>query len=495
MKNKYDCLIIGSGLAGLTAALTLSKKLSVAVVSKSRLDISASSLAQGGIAAIVLKNDNVDTFVKDTVKAGDYYNDKKAVQLLAEKSRKVVSWLSHMGVSFATKNKQLQPSLEAAHSWPRIIHTSDFTGKDIIAALLSVVRKAKNLTLFTNTFVTDLLIRDGKCCGAFILKKNKKNVFFANSVILATGGAGQVYQWTTNPKTATGDGIAMALRAGAKLADMEFVQFHPTALKHGQSPLFLLSERLRGEGAYLIDKNDKRFVDELAPRDRLSRAIFYKQKTSEVYLTMTHIDKKIIIKKFPNIYNHLKKIGLDLTKEKIPITPAAHYLIGGVKTDLSGQTSIPGLYAVGECARTGVHGANRLASNSLLEAVVFGQQAAIKIMHQKNYLSADTAIMTSIKKNMSIRRLTSSDRRTLQSKNYALKVKLKSIMWQNMAIVRSKKKICKTLKELQQLQKNINNTRLDQRSWFELNNMIQVALEITKAAILRKKSLGAHYIV
>ncbi|MDO9027798.1 MAG: FAD-binding protein, partial [Candidatus Roizmanbacteria bacterium] len=358
MKNKFDYIIIGSGLAGLTTALTLGDSENVAILTKKNPSDSSTNLAQGGMAAMIDKGDRADWHIKDTLKAGDYHNKKKAVSILVKNSREAFLWLKNQGVLFDTK-----PSLEAGHRLARIVHTSDFTGQDIVTALLKRVTENKQINIFEDTLAIDLIVKNNTCQGVFVLNKDNQIVpFFAKAIILATGGAGQVYQWTTNPKVATGDGIAIAKRVGADLSDVEFVQFHPTALKYQVSPLFLLSERLRGEGAKLIDEKGNRFVSELILRDELSRVIYEKQKNSAVYLTISHIDKKQIIKKFPNIYKKLKTYGFDLTKDRIPITPAAHYLCGGVTTDLYGRTSIKNLFAVGEVAATGVHGANRLSS-------------------------------------------------------------------------------------------------------------------------------------
>ncbi len=493
MKNilDYDYIVVGSGLAGLTSALTLAKYGTVAIMTKQKLTDSASNLAQGGIAAIVVADDSVELFTKDTLKAGDFHNDPKAVALLARKSRDAVDWLSRQGVIFATKNSNFLPSMEAAHSKPRIVHTSDFTGRDIIKSLILKARKNRHVTFLEETFVVDALIKDKVCYGVSVLQNGSKELLFAKFVVLATGGAGQVYQWTTNPEVATGDGIAIASRAGVKLADMEFVQFHPTALKHGRSPLFLLSERLRGEGAHLVDIKGKRFVDDLSPRDELSRAIFEKQKTSEVFLTISHLDKYEIKRKFPNIFKRLKTLALDLIIDKIPITPAAHYLCGGVKTDLHGRTSIRNLYAVGEVAATGVHGANRLASNSLLEAVVFGREIGKYIGRQR---MDDRAGKSEVKQwKMDDRRLLTEAVKK-EGELMKMKTRLQKILWEKVGIIRTKKGLNIAHKELQQLKKEVAGNRIINQLWLELENMIEVSLLIIESALRRKISLGAHYI-
>src|SRR3989339_951450 len=351
MKNNFDYIVIGSGIAGLTTALTLADSGKVAIFTKKNPSDSSTNLAQGGMAAMIGEGDQADWHIEDTMKAGDFHNKKEAVKLLVKNSQEALLWLKKQGVLFDSK-----PSLEAGHRLPRIFHTTDFTGADIEKALLKQVSKNKNIKIFKNSLAVDLIVKNHICQGVFILSKdNKINSFFAKSIILATGGSGQVYQWTTNPEVATGDGVAIAGRAGAEITDLEFIQFHPTAFKNKTSPLFLLSERLRGEGAKLVDEKGNHFADELISRDKLSRSVFEKQKTSEVYLTMGHLNQKEIIKKLPNIYKRLKTYGYDLTRDRIPVTPAAHYQCGGVMTYLDGKTSIKNLFAVGEVAATGSH--------------------------------------------------------------------------------------------------------------------------------------------
>ena len=276
MKNKFDYIIIGSGLAGLTTALTLDSSSEVAIITKKKSTDSSTNLAQGGVAAMLDKNDKISWHVEDTLKAGDHHNDVKAVNLLVKNSREAIFWLKNQGIMFDTV-----PSLEAGHRLARIVHTSDFTGQDIEKTLLKKISKNNQINVLENTIAINLIIKNNICEGVFVLTNDNKIIpIFSKAVILATGGSGQVYQWTTNPTVATGDGIAIAKRAGADIIDVEFVQFHPTALKYGTSPLFLLSERLRGEGAKIVDKNGKQFISELISRDKLSRAVFEKQKNS-----------------------------------------------------------------------------------------------------------------------------------------------------------------------------------------------------------------------
>ena len=380
MQKNTDFIVIGSGIAGLHAALTLAEFGQVIIITKGEMQESATHYAQGGIAAVTAANDGNDTHIQDTLSAGSYHNNQKAVEFLVKHGKEAIAELSRLGVVF-----DKETSFEGGHSYPRIFHASDFTGKAIEKALIRAVKMHRNIEVWEHAFAVDLIVKDNECFGVLVLNQESgiRNHVFARGTILATGGAGQVYQLTTNPLVSTGDGIAMAYRAGATLADMEFVQFHPTALKENASPLFLLSEALRGEGGFLVDSSGERFMPlfhpkaELAPRDIVSRAIFQKQKHGDVFLDMRGVGVKDFLPlRFPNIYRALKQRGYDLATDLIPVTPAAHFLCGGVVTDLYGRTSIENLFAYGEVAATGVHGANRLASNSLLEGFVFSGQIA-----------------------------------------------------------------------------------------------------------------------
>lgn len=483
MKNNFDYIIIGSGIAGLTTALTLADSGKVAIFTKKNPSDSSTNLAQGGMAAMIGNGDRADWHIEDTMKAGDFHNKKEAVKLLVKNSRNALLWLKEQGVLFDSK-----PSLEAGHRLPRIFHTTDFTGRDIEKTLLKQASKNKNTKIFKNSMAVDLITKKNTCQGVLILGiDNVVTPFLAQSVVLATGGSGQVYQWTTNPGVATGDGIAIANRAGAKISDLEFIQFHPTAFKNKSSPLFLLSERLRGEGAKLIDEKGNRFVDELIPRDKLSRTVFEKQKTSEVYLTMAHLNKKEIIKKLPNIYKKLKTFGYDLTKDRVPITPAAHYQCGGVETNLEGKTSIKNLFAVGEVAATGVHGANRLASNSLLEAVVFGKRIGKFILSSPRRRRSSAFCLDSL--------LRGNDKQTLNREIKKIKTDIQKTMWEKVGIVRNKKELEEAIEHLKKLDKHLNKIK-EQGISYQLQetiNLAETSILITKSALNRPKSLGAHY--
>lgn len=489
MKNKFDYIIIGSGLAGLTTALTLGNSGSIAIITKKKRFESSTNLAQGGVAAMINKKDRIAWHVEDTLKVGDYHNKKEAVTLLVKNSREAILWLKNQGVLFDNI-----PSLEAGHRLARVIHTSDFTGQDIENTLLKKLAENRQINIFENTSAIDLIVEKNICKGVFILTKNNEIVpIFAKAVILATGGMGQVYQWTTNPSISTGDGIAIAKRAGADISDLEFIQFHPTALKYKVFPLFLLSERLRGEGAKLIDGKGNRFVDELISRDKLARTVYEKQKSSEVYLTMAHLDKDKIIKKLPNIYKRLKKYGYDLTRDRVPVTPAAHYQCGGVTTDLDGKTTVKNLFAVGEVANTGVHGANRLASNSLLEAVVFGKIVGRFI--KKNYIESKNIESFPRRRESRLE----MDPRLHGDDKFLNKIEtdIKRIMWEKVGIVRRKNELTEALEKFNNFKKQIEKIKRKNgisRKLLEVYNLLEVAMIITNAALSRSKSLGAHHI-
>ncbi len=435
-RNKHtDFLVIGSGIAGLNFALQAAQYGKVGIVTKKELMESNSNYAQGGIAAVLDKNDNFEKHITDTLKAGCYLNDKKAVETMVRQAPREIKRLLDIGVGFAREQNQLSLTQEGGHSKKRIAHAKDATGKEIERALIYQVRHHKNIAIFESHFALDLIIQNNKCVGAGVLNdKNKPEIFLSKATILATGGAGQVYKRNSNPKIATGDGIAMAHRAGAKIRDMEFIQFHPTALaKHGK-PAFLLSETLRGEGGGLKNKHGQTFMKkyhplkELAPRDIVARAIFSELKNGPIYLDIRHKGVEFIKQRFPYIYNELWWYGIKMENDLIPVAPAAHFVCGGVHTNLNGETNIPGLFAFGEVAHTGVHGANRLASNSLLECMVFSSRtikSAVKYIKKQK--------MPHIKIN-SLKILKSPQNPCNQCKKT-----IQNIMWANVGIVREKK--------------------------------------------------------
>ena len=383
---KFDVVVVGSGAAGLYGALCLSSNLKVGLITKDELNTGASDWAQGGIAAAVSPNDSPQWHLDDTLKAGVGLCDRDAVRFMVENAAKSITSLIEMGVAFDRDRHKLSMTLEAAHSRPRVLHAADTTGRAIVATLAQQVLARDNITVLSQAFALQLwLDTERNCRGISVLQNSKISWIRSNAVILATGGGGQVFSQTTNPAVSTGDGVAIAWRSGAIIRDPEFVQFHPTALTVENAPRFLISEAVRGEGAHLVDKTGKRFAfdyhpdGELAPRDVVSRAIFtHLQKTGDknVYLDLRPIPEEKIRYRFPNIIRVCQHWNVDLFTKPIPVAPAAHYWMGGIKVDTMNRTSIPGLYAVGETASTGVHGANRLASNSLLECVVYASQLA-----------------------------------------------------------------------------------------------------------------------
>jgi len=481
MQQKIDFIVIGSGIAGLNAALTLSVHGNVLIITKKAITDSATSCAQGGIAAVTNAKDSFDAHLRDTLIAGNFHNKKTAVKFLVVHGPKAIEKLVEVGVSF-DKNT----SFEAAHSFPRILHATDFTGQEIEKSLIAAVLKTPSITVWENTYAVDLIVSKNHCFGVQVIKNKSVIPLFSRATILATGGAGQLYAWTTNPSVATADGIAMAARVGAKLADLEFMQFHPTAFKEKVSPLLLLSEALRGEGAVLQDEKGDRFMlqehadAELAPRDVVARAIFKKQKEATVYIDIRQKGKEFLIKRFPNIYRALQKKGFDLSKDRIPVTPAAHFLCGGIVTDTKGRTSVKNLFAYGEVSATGVHGANRLASNSLLEGMVFSSQIASCIKALPKRVRVIDVVKTSYKKK-------------IKSNNFQKSVK--EIMWKYVGIERSAKGLRHAIEMLKNIEEKVKKEKGVNETCIETKNMIQVALLIATAASRRKKSLGTHYII
>jgi len=497
MSHNFDYLVIGSGIAGLNFALHASKNGRVAIITKDKIAESNSKLAQGGIAVVWDKEDNFKKHVADTLKAGCYLNDKKAVTTLVKEGPQRIKDLINLGVNFDKIGSNYSLTQEGAHSARRIVHVKDNTGKAVEKTLLSLARKNKNIKFFENEQAIDLIIKNKKCLGLSSLnvKNNKINIFEGHTTVLATGGAGQVYSRNCNSPIATGDGIAIAQRAGAKIKDLEFIQFHPTALNKKNAPTFLLSESLRGEGAILINKKGEAFMKkyhklkDLAPRDIVARAVFQELKYGPVFLDIRHRGKKYLTQRFPYIYKNLLKYNLKLEKNLVPISPAAHYTCGGVQTDLNGKTSIKNLYAIGEVACTGVHGANRLASNSLLECLVFSYRAAESTTHFMKkysifyipYSSRNTYHVTRNKKMMTSK----------------IKKHIQNLMWHNVGIIRQEKKLKKTLQTLNKYDTNIKKILKNgiNKEALELQNLCQVAILITEASLKRKKSVGAHYLI
>lgn len=489
---KSDFLIIGSGIAGLSLALRLEKFGSVFIITKRGISDANTTEAQGGIACVCQKNDSFEKHIKDTLIAGTGLCKKDVVKLVVEQAPDRIEELKNWGVKFDT-----DIGLEGGHSERRVLHSGDHTGKAIEEALAKQVKNKKNIKIFEDFVAVNLIKLDGKCCGAYILNKNKSVVetFLAGVTILSTGGAGKVYLYTSNPDVATGDGIAMAYRAGCKVANLEFMQFHPTCLYHPEAKSFLISEALRGEGAVLVDSKGRRFMkkyhplSELAPRDIVARAIDSELKKSGddcVFLDVSFKPSGFIKKRFPMIYKKCLTYGIDITKKRIPVVPAAHYICGGVLTDIYGRTNVPQLYAVGEVACTGFHGANRLASNSLLEGLVFSYQASQKIKKGQVLFSKKV-------EQWKTGHATHPDEAIVISHNWD---EIRRLMWNYVGIVRSNKRLERALARISNLKKEINQYYWDfiiTQDLIELRNIATVSELIIKSAIARRESRGLHY--
>jgi L-aspartate oxidase len=489
---KTDFLVIGSGIAGLNFALKAAQYGRVTIVTKKKIMESNTNLAQGGIAAVTSKEDTFQMHIEDTLRVGCGLSNRKVVEILVENGPKEIQSLISFGVRFDKEKDRLHLTREAGHSKDRILHSGDTTGREIEEALTKSVRENKDIEVLENCFAIDVVVEDARCYGASVFDiKNKEIVnIFSRGTILATGGVGYVYQNTTNPEIATGDGIAMAFRGGATVEDMEFVQFHPTTLNKSGVPHFLISETFRGEGAILVNEKEERFLEkydamgELAPRDIVSRAIFNELRKGSVYLDMRHKSKSFILNRFPMIYQECLKYGIDITKDLIPVSPAAHYICGGVKTNEYGETSIRNLLAFGECACTEVHGANRLASNSLLESVVF---SSLGVLRAKRLLKNEVKAPRLLKEE----RFHDVNGQKLEN----LEAELRKAMWDHVGIVRNEENLNLMLRKLKRMEKRINdfNGNGINVRFFELKNMATVSKLITEAAQIRKESRGTHY--
>ncbi len=480
----YDVVIIGSGLAGLNSALHASKYGRVLVITKAKLLESNSRYAQGGIAAVFQHHDSFQKHIKDTLIAGAYHNDKKAVKYFVEQAPKIITMLQKQGVHFEkTSHGEFLQNQEAGHEYRRIVHAGDHTGLSIMQVVAQKVLADKNITVWENSFAKDLIVNNKTCRGVLAIHKKKYAVVLARRIIIATGGVGQLYEYTTNPAVTTGDGIALAARAGCRIRDMEFIQFHPTAFAEDKSPLFLISETVRGEGAKLLNSKGQRFMTkyhksaELAPRDVVSRAMYEEQKKGPVYLDIRHKSAQELREKFPTIFKYLKKHGYDLSKDLVPVTPAAHYLCGGIVTNVRGKTNITNLYALGEVTCTGLQGANRLASNSLLEAGVMSEHVMDDPLPQ---IKKTHSLVPPI-----------SDFKMASKKLSLLRKKLQKSMWINVGIIRTRNLLTNAKKQIREIQKQLPENESIEK--FELQDMLQTSGMIIEAALKRKKSLGAHY--
>ncbi len=513
MIKKFDYLVIGSGIAGLFFALKASKHGSVAIVTKNTIDASNTKYAQGGIASVTYPPDNFEKHIKDTLIAGDGICDLKAVEEVVKNAPARIKELIELGTNFdKKKDGSFDLAREGGHSEHRILHYKDITGFEVERALIKQVKNNPNITIFENHFAVDLLTQhhlgyivtrhstDTECYGAYVLDIEKGSIFtfLSKITIVATGGIGNIYSVTTNPPIATGDGIAMAYRAKAIIENMEFIQFHPTALYEPDSrPSFLITEALRGFGAILKTIDGKEFMHKydkrgsLAPRDIVARAIDNEMKVrgeDHVLLDTTHLDKKGLLEHFPNIYEKCLSIGIDITKEPIPVVPAAHYLCGGIKTDLNAKTNIKRLYAAGECAYTGLHGANRLASNSLIEALVFSYNAVENSKDKLKNLKFNEKIPQWNYKGSKY-----PEEMILVTQEFK---ELQQIMTNYVGIVRSNLRLKRAMDRLEIIYEETED--LYRRSIpipkiLELRNSINVAYLIIKMAQRRKESRGLHF--
>jgi L-aspartate oxidase len=486
-------LVIGSGVAGLYTALELSKEHRVILITKSSLTESNTNYAQGGIASAMGIPDSPELHYQDTMMAGAGLCNSEAVLALVYDGPEQVRHLINLGTPFDRVNGQIALTREAAHSRPRILHADgDATGHAVSQTLIARVREQPNITIYENYFTLALVLNEGRCCGAVMVNQGKIELFLSAAVVLCTGGLGQIYGKTTNPPIATGDGMVLAYNAGAVLRDLEFIQFHPTALHLPPAPPFLISETVRGEGAILLNQDGQRFMPnyhplaELAPRDVVARAIFaesQKANTPYVNLDLSRIPTATIRSRFPNIYETCLNYGLDITIQPIPVAPAAHYMMGGVLTDLHGQTKVPGLYAAGEVASTGVHGANRLASNSLLEGLVFGNRTAAALLKIPATIPKYTSSLQAC-----YPRLVTDFANLKNDLTH-----LHHLTGQYLGIVRDEPGITTALASLDSQSKPAAAQFVLDTEYLELQNMFQLTRLMFQAALTRTESRGGHY--
>ncbi len=508
--HQHDVLILGSGAAGLTLALQLDPGISVAVISKRELAEGSTLYAQGGISAVMDRGDTVDSHVRDTLKAGAGLCDPRVVRLVVEDGPRAIRWLLDQGVNFtrddsATDAGGYHLTREGGHTHRRVVHAADATGHAVETTLEAQVRARPNVALFEHHIAVDLITAhklgqaQQRCLGAYILDRETGRVetFTARCVVLATGGANKVYLYTSNPDVSTGDGIAMAWRAGCRIANMEFMQFHPTCLYHPKAKSFLVTEALRGEGARLLLPDGSRFMPrfdaraELAPRDIVARAIDHEMKRlgSEcVYLDISHRPPEFVREHFPTIYARCLEFGIDITREPIPVVPAAHYTCGGVLVDHQARTDVPGLYASGEVAYTGLHGANRMASNSLLECLVYSRLAARDISAALSQPAAPCEVPP-----WDESRVTQADEEVVVSHNWD---EVRRFMWDYVGIVRSNKRLQRAKRRVDLLRQEIieyYGTFRVTNDLLELRNLVEVADLIIQSALRRRESRGLHY--
>lgn len=491
-EHRFDFVIVGAGLAGLYSAVYASKFGSVALITKSTIEISNSYWAQGGIAAAIDPNDSPQFHFQDTMKAGRDLCNRDAVQILVSEGKERVLELIEMGMPFDKENGNIALGLEGGHSARRVLHAAgDATGRELVNFVLKFVLNNDRIKIFENRFVYRIITSNNECSGvyAYDFVNKTEMVILGSATLIASGGGCAIYARTTNPHTSLGEGIALAYDAGAEIENMEFVQFHPTSFYSESGVTFLISEAVRGEGALLVNHNGERFLQysdssELAPRDVVAEAIYYEMKKSgkqNVFLKLDHLEPDKIKNRFSTIYNEALKFGVDITKDLVPVAPAAHYMIGGIKTGLNAETNIKQLYAVGEVASTGVHGANRLASNSLLECIVFGKRAVDHFITDAARSNSTAPKVEQLHFSVDKRK----EKLLIKTRN-----EIADLLWLNVGIVRTKYSLETALRKLEQLQQNLSN---DQEYYsVRFKSIVEIALLITQSALLRQESRGCH---
>ncbi len=491
----HDVLIIGSGIAGVYTALEIPEKYDVAIITKETIDISNSVLAQGGIAVSLDKEDSPELHYKDTINAGAGLCDERSVWVLVNEAADNIKRICKFGVEFDKKGPELALTREAAHSKNRIIHSGDTTGKEVCDKLIAAVRTRGNVRIKERTFAVELLIENGSCKGILAYDEDSSSLklYLSSFIVCATGGFGQIYEKTTNPAVATGDGVVLAYRAGAELMDLEFIQFHPTVLYHPQNKSFLISEAVRGEGAFLKNINGQRFMPEyhelceLAPRDIVSRSIFEEMKKTEsdhVYLDITFKDKYYLENRFPNIYKTCLSYGIDISKDYIPVSPVEHYCMGGIRTDVFGRTNIKGFYACGEAACNGIHGANRLASNSLLEGLVFGRKICSEV---------SDILRDDVRRNLKVRKEYNFSRVEKDIDRDEIRADIQKIMTEHVGIIRDEKGLTYARNKINNYYEQIKNMKNESIKDYELQNIVLLSKLVAESALERKESRGAHF--